>query len=155
MSWKHNLKFNYIQEDIDDNPYFLYMKKWRQIKRKEKRNSYIEYQPISLEYFLNMKFAGGGGGKEIITQNETLRSVEDVYTFFSTDNNLQLIRETLNNNGADDSIDAQVKSVKETKTVILSNGQEVTKEDVITHIKSGGQSCQYFNSMTAEFRIDE
>ena len=96
VSWKHNLKFNYIQEDIDDNPYFLYMKKWRQIKRKEKRNSYIEYQPISLEYFLNMKFAGGGGGKEIITQNETLRNVEDVYTFFSTDNNLQLIRETLN-----------------------------------------------------------
>jgi len=96
VSWKHNLKFNYIQEDIDDNPYFLYMKKWRQIKRKEKRNSYVEYQPISLEYFLNMKFAGGGGGKEIITQNETLRNVEDVYTFFSTDNNLQLIRETLN-----------------------------------------------------------
>lgn len=95
VSWKHNLKFNYIQEDIDDNPYFLYMKKWRQIKRKEKRNSYIEHQPISLEYFLNMKFAGGGGGKEIITQNETLRSVEDVYTFFSTDNNLQSIRETL------------------------------------------------------------
>ena len=96
VSWKHNLKFNYIQEDIDDNPYFLYMKKWRQIKRKEKRNSYIEYQPISLEYFLNMKFAGGGGGKEIITQNETLRSVEDVYTFFSTDDNLQSIRNTLN-----------------------------------------------------------
>ena len=95
VSWKHNLKFNYIQEDIDDNPYFLYMKKWRQIKRKEKRNSYIEYQPISLEYFLNMKFAGGGG-KEIITQNETLRSVEDVYTFFSTDDNLQSIRNTLN-----------------------------------------------------------
>ena len=96
VSWKHNLKFNYIQEDIDDNPYFLYMKKWRQIKRKEKRNSYIEYQPISLEYFLNMKFAGGGGGKEIITQNETLRSVEDVYTFFSTGDNLQSIRNTLN-----------------------------------------------------------
>ena len=96
VSWKHNLKFNYIQEDIDDNPYFLYMKKWRQTKRKEKRNSYIEYQPISLEYFLNMKFAGGGGGKEIITQNETLRSVEDVYTFFSTDDNLQSIRNTLN-----------------------------------------------------------
>ena len=96
VSWKHNLKFNYIQEDIDDNPYFLYMKKWRQIKRKEKRNSYIEHQPISLEYFLNMKFAGGGGGKEIITQNETLRSVEDVYTFFSTDDNLQSIRNTLN-----------------------------------------------------------
>lgn len=43
-----------------------------------------------------MKFAGGGGGKEIITQNETLRSVEDVYTFFSTDDNLQSIRNTLN-----------------------------------------------------------
>ena len=57
-AWKNNFKFIYIQEDIDDNPYFLYMKKWRQIKRKEKRNSYIEYQPISLDYFFKMQFSG-------------------------------------------------------------------------------------------------
>jgi hypothetical protein len=30
VAWKHNLKFNYIQEDIDDNEYFHYMKGWRQ-----------------------------------------------------------------------------------------------------------------------------
>ena len=30
VAWKYNLKFNYIQEDIDDNEYFKYMKKWRQ-----------------------------------------------------------------------------------------------------------------------------
>ena len=30
VAWKHDLKFNYIQEDIDDNEYFNYMKGWRQ-----------------------------------------------------------------------------------------------------------------------------
>ena len=30
VAWKHHLKFNYIQEDIDDNQYFHYMKGWRQ-----------------------------------------------------------------------------------------------------------------------------
>tara|TARA_R110002167_G_scaffold79374_4_gene219062 strand:+ start:90 stop:830 length:741 start_codon:yes stop_codon:yes gene_type:complete len=30
VAWKNNLNFNYIQEDIDDNQYFHYMKGWRQ-----------------------------------------------------------------------------------------------------------------------------
>ena len=30
VAWKDNLKFNYIQEDIDDNEYCHYMKGWRQ-----------------------------------------------------------------------------------------------------------------------------
>ena len=30
VAWKNNLKFNYIQEDIDNNEYFHYMKGWRQ-----------------------------------------------------------------------------------------------------------------------------
>ena len=94
--WKVNLKLSYIQEDIDDNEYFLYMKRWRQIKRKELRNNYVEYQPISLEYFLNMEFAGGGGGKEIITQNQTLKTVKDVYIFYSVPGNVQTVRNKLN-----------------------------------------------------------
>ena len=34
IAWKNDLKFNYIQEDIDNNQYFKYMKKWRQTQSK-------------------------------------------------------------------------------------------------------------------------
>ena len=54
------------------------MKKWRQIKRKEKRNNYVEYQPIRLEYKINMEDANGGGGKEVVNQNHTLRKVKEI-----------------------------------------------------------------------------
>lgn len=40
-----------------------------------------EYVPISLDYFLNMEFARGGGGKEVITQGEKLKTVRDVLEF--------------------------------------------------------------------------
>ena len=95
-AWKNDFKFSYIQEDIDDNPYFLYMKKWRQIKRKEKRNSYIEYAPISLDYFLNMEMANGGGGKEIIKQDGQLKFVKDIYMFYSVPGNMKTVRSQLN-----------------------------------------------------------
>ena len=95
-AWKNDFKFSYIQEDIDDNPYFLYMKKWRQIKRKEKRNSYVEYQPIGLDYFLKMELAKGGGGKEVLNQNGSLRTVKDILMFYSVPENVQTIRSTLN-----------------------------------------------------------
>jgi hypothetical protein len=45
------MDYNFINEDIDNNKWFKLMKKWKQVKRKEKMNSYIECQPISLEYF--------------------------------------------------------------------------------------------------------
>jgi hypothetical protein len=95
-AWKNDFKFSYIQEDIDDNPYFLYMKKWRQIKRKEKRNSYVEYRPIGLDYFLKMELAKGGGGKEVLNQNGSLRTVKDILMFYSVPGNVQTIRSTLN-----------------------------------------------------------
>jgi len=95
-AWKNDFKFSYIQEDIDDNPYFLYMKKWRQIKRKEKRNSYVEHQPIGLDYFLKMELAKGGGGKEVLNQNGSLRTVKDILMFYSVPGNVQTIRSTLN-----------------------------------------------------------
>ena len=41
-----------------------------------------KYSPISLEYFLNMELAMGGGGKEIIKQNGKLIKVKDVVNFF-------------------------------------------------------------------------
>lgn len=91
-AWKTNLNFELIPIDIDDNEYFKYMKKWRQNKRKEKK---MEYEPISLNYFLNMEFAGGGGGKEVITQNLKLKTVKDVLTFYSVPGNVQTVKSTL------------------------------------------------------------
>ena len=52
-----------------------------------------EYSPISLEYFLDMELAMGGGGKEIIKQNTTLHTVRDVIDFFKT--NTDKIKDTL------------------------------------------------------------
>ena len=95
-SWKQNFNFDYIQEDIDDNEFFLYMKKWRQIKRKEKRNNFVEYQPISLNYFLNMEIANGGGGKEVVNQNYTLKKVKDIIKFYSDKDNINKTKEILN-----------------------------------------------------------
>ena len=95
-AWKNGFKFTYIHEDIDDNPYFLYMKKWRQIKRKEKRNAYVEYEPISLDYFLKMEVAQGGGGKEVLNQNGSLKTVKDVVMFYSVPGNIQTVKSTFN-----------------------------------------------------------
>ena len=92
VSWKNKLNFNFIDEDIDNNKWFKLMKKWRQIKSKEVTE---EYEPISLEYFLNMEFAGGTGGKEIITQNHTLKTVKDAYMFYSIPGNVQTVRDKL------------------------------------------------------------
>ena len=94
-AWKNDFKFTYIQEDIDDNPYFLYMKKWRQIKRKEKRNAYVEYEPINLDYFLNMEIANGGESKMIVKDNGNLITVKDVINFFSDKNNLNKVKKKL------------------------------------------------------------
>ena len=89
VSWRNKLDFNFIDEDIDNNKWFKLMKKWRQIKSKE----VVEvYEPISLEYFLNMEFADGSGGKEIVTQNHTLRTVRDVYMFYSIPGNVQTVK---------------------------------------------------------------
>ena len=95
-AWKQDFNFDYIQEDIDDNEFFLYMKKWRQVKRKEKRNNFVEYQPISLDYFLNMEVANGGGGKEVVNQNYTLKKVKDIIKFYSDKDNINKTKEILN-----------------------------------------------------------
>lgn len=41
-----------------------------------------EFVPISEEYFMNMELARGGGGKEIITQGDELKTVKDVVKYF-------------------------------------------------------------------------
>jgi len=90
--WKTDLKFKYMSIDIDDNKWFQLMKQWRK-DRSKKVN--MKYEPISLEYFLNMEFAGGTGGKEIITQNQSLKTVRDVYMFYSIPGNVQTVKDKL------------------------------------------------------------
>lgn len=95
-AWKNNLSFKYIQEDIDDNKWFKLMKRWRQHRKKEKQKAIEfqkEFQPISLDYFLNMELANGGGGKEIIKQNGKLKTVRDIVKFFRT--NINNVKKTL------------------------------------------------------------
>ena len=96
VAWKNKLNFNFINEDIDDNKWFKLMKKWRQTKRREKRNNFIEYQPISLDYFLNMEVANGGGGKEVVNQNYTLKKVKDIINFYSNKDNINKTKKILN-----------------------------------------------------------
>ena len=58
------------------------MKRWRQHTKQKELPKIPEFQPISLEYFLNMELAEGGGGKEIIKQNGKLKTVRDIVNFF-------------------------------------------------------------------------
>ena len=54
-----------------------------------------KYSPISLEYFLNMELAMGGGGKEIIKQNGELKTVKDVINFYSNPINIEFAEKQL------------------------------------------------------------
>jgi len=96
VAWKNQLDFNFIDEDIDNNEWFELKKKWRQIKSKEIKNSYVSYEPISYDYFMNMEISAGGGGKEIVNQNHTLKKVKDIVEFFSVNKNVENVRKTLN-----------------------------------------------------------
>jgi len=55
----------------------------------------IEFSPIGLNYFLRMEIAPGGGGKEVITQHGTLKTVSDVVNFFSDKDNMNKVKSTL------------------------------------------------------------
>ena len=91
MLWKNKTNFNYLPGDSRDNKWFVSLGKHKGKKKKVKE----QYEPISLNYFLNMKFAGGAGGKEIITQNRTLKTVKDVYMFYSVPGNIQTVKSKL------------------------------------------------------------
>ena len=98
VAWKNNLNFNFINEDIDNNKWFELKKRWRQIKSKEEKNNHIDYESISLDYFLKMEISGGGGGKEIINQNESLKTIKDIVSFFSNFENINMVKKQLNTN---------------------------------------------------------
>jgi len=94
VAWKNKTNFNYLSGDSRDNKWFVSLGKHTGKNKKAKE----EYEPISLDYFMNMELAGGTGGKEIITQSNTLRTVKDVYMFCSIPGNVQTIKSKLNPN---------------------------------------------------------
>ena len=91
-AWKTNLNFKWMDGDSRDNKYFLHMG-----KHKKKTEVLIQgYEPISLDYFLKMELQKGGGGKEMVTNNHTLDTVEDVVNYYSNVNNLEEQKSKLN-----------------------------------------------------------
>ena len=92
-AWKNNFEFTHIEYDIDNNPWFKLMKKWRQQQSKKLKTP--KYQPINLEYFLNMELAEGGGGKEIIKQDGSLKTIKDIINYFSSPSNLEYVKNQL------------------------------------------------------------
>ena len=44
---------------------------------------------------MNMEISAGGGGKEIVNQNETLKTVKSIVLFFSVPDNIKSVREQL------------------------------------------------------------
>jgi glycosyltransferase involved in cell wall biosynthesis len=53
------------------------------------------FEPISLEYFLNMEVASGGVGKTILNRNDKLKKVKDIVEFYSKEENINLVRSEL------------------------------------------------------------
>jgi hypothetical protein len=63
--------------------------------KQETPNHKTEFQPISLDYFLNMEVANGGGGKEIIKQDGKLKTVRDIVDYFSHPENVEFVQAQL------------------------------------------------------------
>ena len=80
IAWKNNFKFNYLEGHDRTNEYFNFVKHTKHNKNEE------VFVPISLDYFLNMELQTGGGGKEMVTNNYTLKTVKDVDYYSDTDN---------------------------------------------------------------------
>ena len=81
-AWKTNLNFTYIKGDIRNNEFA------KLIGKHSGKDKTKLFQPISLSYFLDMELANSGGGKEIIKQNNTLKTIRDVVNYFSNKDNM-------------------------------------------------------------------
>tara|TARA_B100001250_G_scaffold411841_1_gene441475 strand:+ start:1021 stop:2664 length:1644 start_codon:yes stop_codon:yes gene_type:complete len=84
-AWKTDVKFNYMDGDSRDNEYFISLGK----HTGKGKNVEQVIEPINLDYFLSMELQKGGGGKERITNDHKLNTVEDVVNFYSDPNNLE------------------------------------------------------------------
>ena len=70
---------------------------WREIRSNSKKyNNKPRYEPINLEYFLNMELQPGGGGKEIVLKNKTLKTIGEVVDFWKNDTNIENVKKHLN-----------------------------------------------------------
>ena len=58
-------------------------------------NYISHYEPIDVDYFLNMELQQGGGGKEVCHQDGKLITVRDVVNFFRTSSNIEQVEATL------------------------------------------------------------
>jgi len=93
-SWKTNLKFKWIVGDSRDNKHFLHTGK----HTGKNKNVETKYEPISFDYFMNMELQPGGGGKEVILNNKTLKTVSEVITFWKDNTNVKDVQKYLNPN---------------------------------------------------------
>ena len=91
VAWENKIDFSYLPGDSRNNKWFVSLGKHTGKNKKVEE----QYEPISFKYFLDMEFAGGTGGKEIITQNQTLKTVRDVYMFYSIPGNVQTVKDKL------------------------------------------------------------
>ena len=67
---------------IPQNPRHVNYWLERTYKELYSNNSLPEYSPISLEYFLNMEVAKGGGGKEVLNLNGELKTVRQIVDYW-------------------------------------------------------------------------
>ena len=77
-AWKTELKYTWIHGDIRDNNFV------KLIGKHAAKDKLKKFQPIDVDYFLNMELAGGGGGKEIVKLDGKLITVRDVVEYFSS-----------------------------------------------------------------------
>ena len=61
-------------------------------------NYISHYEPIDIDYFLDMEVQSGGGGKEICHQNGRLKTVRDVVEYWKDSENIKLIQPLLTPN---------------------------------------------------------
>jgi len=93
-AWKTDLNFVWMDGDSRDNKYFLHTGKHKG------KNKIIDndYEPINLEYFLKMELQPGGGGKEVVLNNKTLKTVGEVIEFWRDEQNVKDVQNHLNPN---------------------------------------------------------
>lgn len=89
VCWKNNFNISFISEDIDSNKWVKLLKKWRTKQNKLPKTS--KFQPISLDYFLDMEIANGGPSKQILNLNGKLKKVKDIVNYWKDKNNINNI----------------------------------------------------------------
>ena len=87
VAWKTDLKFSYLDGDSRNNKWFLSLGKHTGKGKKIK----VEYEPINLDYFLQMELQSGGG-KEVILNDYKLKTVGDVVNYWKKEENRQKVK---------------------------------------------------------------